>query len=252
MNAGTYASSIAFFAFVSLVPLLALCISLVTLLGVGEQETADFFASLFPGALEGFVRGLIADAFKRSGLALSLSTILLLWSASKGVKALRKGLNSAFSEEESRSGPVVAAISIAAVLILGVLVAAVIYLVLNKSLINLFPVIASTLEGLGLLSMAVPIVIIILGILVLAACYAYLPAGKRRYRSQLPGAVFAVLACGVLSLGFRVYIDHFNNYTVLYGSLATVMLLLMWMYLMSYILVGGGFLNRCIARRKDA
>ena len=62
-------------------------------------------------------------------------------------------------------------------------------------------------------------------------------------------AVFTALACDALSFGFRVYVDHIGDVTMLYGSIATIALLLIWMYLISYILLAGGFMNRVVADR---
>lgn len=253
VGAGTHASSIAYFTFLSLVPLLALCISLVSATGIDQQEVAKLFLSLVPKALEDLVKTLVEDAFERSGIAFSLSTVTLLWSASKGIKALRSGLNATFAVQETRTFVVVAGISIVTVVIMGVLVTAVMYLIFGDSFLH---TIAKDTLGLQqqtlLASVLNPAVMLVLGALILSACYAYLPAGMRRFRSQLPGAVLATLACGVFSFGFRLYVDHFGNYTVLYGSIATVALLLVWMYLVSYIIIICGFINRLLAEKREA
>ncbi len=49
-----------------------------------------------------------------------------------------------------------------------------------------------------------------------------------------------------------MYVDHFSKFTVLYGSIGTVMLLLMWIYLVSLILIAGAFLNRYLASSREA
>lgn len=249
-NAATHASSISYFSFLSLVPVLAICISLISLTGVDQQEILEFLQKLVPDALQGFARELIDDAFERSGLAFSLSTVTLLWTASKSAKALRGGLNAAYLEQETRSAPVVIAISVVAIIILGLLIAAVMYLVFGGSVLHAiaskFPEIE---EQYGLTTFFNACVTMGLGVLSLAACYSYLPAGKRRLVAQLPGAALAVAACGIFSFGFRVYVDNFANYTKLYGSLATIAMLLFWMYLTFYILLAGAFVNRCLAER---
>lgn len=252
IDAGTYASSIAYFTFLSLVPLLALCISLVSVVGIGEQEVVAFFGALVPDVFDGVVKELVRDAFERSGLAFSLSTITLLWSASKGIKALRAGLNSAFGVQETRNGVMVAAISIGVAIILGILIAAAMYLVFKGSVLR---AIADAVPGFQQSGLAValnPIAVLVLGVLVLGVCYAYLPSGTRRLSSQLPGAALAMLACGALSFGFRVYVEHFSDVTVLYGGIATVALLLLWIYLLSLILIAGGFVNRFLASSRSS
>ena len=250
MGAWTYASSIAYFSFLSIVPLIAIFVSLISIVGVDEQDAAGFFAALVPDAFGDFVRGLVGDAFKRSGLAISLSSLVLLWSASKGIKALRGALNAAYGVKETRSGFAVIGISIAVVVILGVLIAAVMYLIFGNSVLSITPEIAYDLQHNTLMIALSPIAVLVVGVLVLGVCYTYLPAGKRRFREQLPGAAIAAVACGVLSFGFNVYIEHFSNITVLYGSIATVALLLIWIYLVSCIIIAGGLVNRLIQASK--
>jgi membrane protein len=247
VKAGTYASSIAYFTFLSLIPLLAICISLVSIAGIDEQEVVGLLVAVVPDALKDLVRGLVNDAFSRSGIAFSLSTIVLLWSASKGVKALRGGLNAAFAVKESRSAPAVVAISIGTVIVLGVLIAAMMYIVFNKGVMSVVTSIVPGFQQSGLMNVLAPILVLAFGVLILDVCYSLLPAGTRRFSTQLPGAALATLACGVLSFGFRVYVDHFGDFTVLYGSIATVALLLMWIYFMSYIIIAGAFVNRLLS-----
>lgn len=251
VDAGTHASSIAYFMFLSIVPLLALCVSIVSIVGVGEQEVTMVFTAMLPDALDDLVSQLVADAFERSGIAFSLSTVTLLWSASRGMAALRTGLNAAFEAQEARSFPALVVISIIAALALGVLFAFVMYLIFSG-------VIAHVLSGLmpglqhqdGLHAFLGPVLVMAISIPLFGLCYTFLPAGKRRFSAQLPGAAIAALGCGVLALGFRIYVDNFSNFTVVYGGIATVALLLMWMYFNASILIVGGFVNRMLESGK--
>ena len=253
VSAGTYASSIAYFAFLSLIPLLTLCISIVTMVGLGEHEVAEFFAAMVPDTFNGFAKTLIDDAYRQKGIAFSLSTVTLLWTASKGIRALRNGLNAAYGEQERRGAVAVAAISVGVALLFGILLAATVYLVFGDAVIRVAETLVPGLElhG-GVLNVLSTVGVGALGIVALAACYAYLPSGSMRISAQLPGAALASVACGVLSLGFHVYVDNFCNFEALYGSIATVALFLFWLYLSAYILIAGAFLNRTLASRKPA
>ena len=243
----THASSISYYTFFSIVPTIAICISLISLLGVNEQEVHNFLSKIVPDALGGLVSALVADAFARSGLAFSISTVSLIWSASKGTKALRKGLNASYGEQENRSAPVVIGISIVAVLVLGALIAAAMWVIFGNSALNaLSQNISEVQPHKGVMEYVDVAITLVAATIMLALFYTFLPAGKRRFRPQLPGAVCAILACGVLSFGFRLYVDNFCSFTVLYGSIATVALLLFWMYLVFYILVAGAYINRRI------
>ncbi len=247
----THASSISYFTFISIVPILTICISLMTAVGLSEQDVISFFVALVPNAFSEIVETLTTDAFASSGLAFSLSTLTLIWSASKSANAFRVGLNAAYDQEETRGTIAVSFISVVAGLITDVLLTATIYLIFRGKTLQLLASIVHNLKGPdavvtvfnSLLTMAA-------SVLWLSACYAYLPAGKRRFTAQLPGAVCATLASGVLSFGFRLYVDSFSNYTLLYGSIATVALFMLWMYLISYALMLGGIINRLIAHER--
>ena len=173
-----------------------------------------------------------------------------LKSAPHKVKALWAGfsnVNAAYGAEEHRSVPVLAGTSVVAAIILGALLAATIYLIFSG---NVLRAIAALVPGFqhqdNVFNLLNTVAMAAVGILALGACYAYLPAGKRRFAAQLPGAILASLACGVLTVGFRVYVDNFCNFDALYGSIATVALFLFWMYLVSYIFIVGGFANRTL------
>lgn len=250
--ASTHASSIAYYTFFSIVPLLAIFISIVSLVGVNQQDIDQVVFSLVPEALDDLAHTIVNDAYERSGLALSISSLSLLWSASKGAKALRAGLNAAYDEKETRGAVAVTVISIVAVIAMGILIAAAIWMIFGQSVLH---ALSQHFPGLqvhdGVMEFADLVATLVAGVLMIALCYTHLPAGHRRLKSQFPGAVCALVGCGVLSLGFRVYVDHFANYTVLYGSIATIAMLLFWMYLLFYIVIAGGFINRILQGQHD-
>lgn len=244
----SHASSIAFFSFLSLVPLLTLCISLVSVLGISEEEVILFFTSMVPEALSGLIASLVKDAFAQSGLAFSISTLSLVWTASKGMRVLRKSLNAVYDTEETRGAVRVMISSIVATVALGLMLAAMMYHVFSgvakQFLENLIP----SLHFVDVSTMLGVVDTVGFCIIVLTACYAYIPAGKRKLKTQLPGAVIASLSFFVLSLGFRLYVEHMSDSASIYGSLATVALFLYWLYLMSYIIIAGGLINRLLEK----
>ncbi len=133
----THASSISYFTFLSLVPIFTICISLLSAVGLTEQDVVSFLTSIAPGALSGGVEALVADAFASSGLAFSLSTLALIWSASKGARAFRIGLNAAYAQEETRGAVTVSVISVMAGLITDIVLTATIYLIFRGKALHL-------------------------------------------------------------------------------------------------------------------
>ena len=245
---GTYAASTAFFLFMSIVPLLILYTSLVPLTGITQQEITMVICDVAPDALDNLITTLVNEAYEKSGFALSISILTLLWTASKGATALRDGLNAMYEIEENRNRIEIAGISIVFIIILLATLTVVVYLmfsgIIDSVIASVFPN-ARTQNAMTTLLQSLAMFVI--SGLVFAACYTFLAAGKRDFRMQIPGAIVAALAWYLFSFGFHIYLDHFNRFAVFYGSIGGVALFLFWMYWILYILLVGAFLNRYFA-----
>ena len=79
------------------------------------------------------------------------------------------------------------------------------------------------------------------------------PSIKSKWKLFSPGSIFATIFIITTSLMFNYYINHFSQYNKIYGSIGTLMIILIWMYLNSIILLTGFELNASIsnARRKE-
>lgn len=173
-NPSMHASSTSYFTFMSSVPVLVICISLVSLTGLGESKVCEALLAIVPEAFNGLVRTLVSEAFKHSGVAFSLPTITLLWTASKGAKALRAGLNDAYGEEESRNIVVVTIISIVAIVVLGLLFAVAIYLMFGDSVMHALAKSIPEFKDKGAIaSVFNTSITLLLATITLALCYTY-------------------------------------------------------------------------------
>ena len=73
--------------------------------------------------------------------------------------------------------------------------------------------------------------------------YKFLPNRRDKFRKQIPGAVFTALGWMVISWIFSVYVDVFQGFSSMYGSLTTIVLIMLWMYFCMYSILLGGELN---------
>ncbi|MBP3883835.1 MAG: YihY/virulence factor BrkB family protein [Olsenella sp.] len=242
---GTHASSIAFFFFTSIIPVLVIVCGIVSRSGVTAQDLVSLAGGVVPEPLTGLVGTLVREAYENLGLALTLSLVALLWTASKGVTALIHGLNAAYGVKESRNRLQIIAVSLLSVVVLVLILAAALFLIFSGGAARLLSTfVPGVIEPDARATLAQTAVLLAVGIAGFALGYTFLPAGRRRMRDQLPGAVLAAIAWLVFSLGFRIYVDYSTSFTILYGSLATVALFLFWMYCVFLILLAGGFFNR--------
>ena len=105
-DVGTCASSIAFFFFMSMIPLLIIVFQMLPLFGLSEFDRISVLDRMIPEAMQGFAAIVVSQAYRYSKGTLSWAVITLVWSASKGTMALRQGLNRVYGVEETRPYPV--------------------------------------------------------------------------------------------------------------------------------------------------
>jgi membrane protein len=167
---------------------------------------------------------------------------LALWSASAGVGALIEGLNVAYDEEETRGFVKLKALTLLLTLgmIVGVIVAAALIVALPIALG--FLAVAPWVETLIGVVKFVPLALLFLG--GLAILYRYGPDREDAKLAWItPGALLAMTAWLVMSIGFSIYVSNFASYNETFGSLAGVIVLLTWMWLSAYIVLIGAEVN---------
>ena len=81
-------------------------------------------------------------------------------------------------------------------------------------------------------------IIIIMGVLIFffAWIFKMVPNRKASFKSQLPGAILSAVSWYVFSFGLSIYVEYFNGFST-YGSLATIVLVMLWLYFCMYILL---------------
>lgn len=247
----TYASSAAFFAFLTLFPALAATLSLTGLMfsSTHVESLLQGVRGLMPETVVELLRAQITSivSFSRPGLGFTLLLSLLFtgWSAAQGMKALMHGLNAAYGVHESRSG--VRLNSIALALGLG----AVLFAMAALALIAALPPVLAELGpgGRTLRFLRWPL-LAIAGFAALAVLYRYGPAYHApRWRFVTLGAGIATAVWILASVGFSVYVSHVGAYNAVYGTLGAIVILLLWFYLGAWIALVGAEFNSALEHR---
>ncbi len=247
-NIPLLAAGVAFFGFLAVFPAL---IALVTLVGLVAdpaqitQQVQSFTAGL-PQDSQRLISEQLTAITQSSGGALTVglvvSLLAALWSASSGTSNLMSAVNIAYEEEETRGFVKLRAVAL--LLTLGTVV----FLVLTLALIAVVPVVlnAAPLGPVGtvlaqVLRWALLIALIVVG---LAVLYRVGPDRKPpKFRWVTLGSVVAALLWLLGSVGFSLYVNFFGNYNKTYGALAGVIVLLLWLFLTSYIVLLGAEIN---------
>lgn len=244
-NISAYAASIAFFFFLSIVPMLMVICMVIPYTPLTEENLVQAVTDITPDKVDPVVEGLIADVYDKSAGILSVAVIATLWSAAKGVMALMQGLNAVNGVEEKRNYFVIRAVAcLYTVVMLIVVILSLFINVFGNQLVNLALHRIPQLQRLVAFLMHFRFLVVWAVLtLLFATVYAFMPDDKLRFREQIPGATFAAVVWSVFSWGFSMYVDYSNSYGI-YGSLAIIIIILLWMYFCMYIIMIGAYLNR--------
>jgi membrane protein len=242
------AAGVVFYSLLALFPAIAAFVSLYGLFA--DPSTIDSQVSALSTVLPAGAIDIVHEELKRltanRGANLSVGfiagTLVALWSANAGTKAIIDALNIAYGVEEKRSF-----FRLTLVSLLYTLIAMASVMVVFGAVVVL-PIILGRL-GLGAVASALvsilrwPILIALV-VVGLAAIYRYLPCRREpQWRWITPGSAFAAVAWLITSLLFSWYIANFGNYNATYGSLGAVVGMMTWMWISMIVILVGAQLN---------
>jgi membrane protein len=245
-NIPIVAAGVAFYVFLALVPALIAVISVYGLVAEPadvQRQLESALAALPPEAADLVltqVEMIVEQGRASLGIGLVVSIVVALFAASKGMLSMVTALNIAYDEEETRK--FLRLRGLALLLTVGAALAAV-------AGVGAMVVVANLAEVLGTFGEVVVTVVrwpvlAALAALILAVLYRYAPdRDAAAWRWVTPGAVAATLLWLVASVGFSVYVRNFGSYNETYGSLAAVVVLLLWLFLTAYAIVFGAELD---------
>lgn len=242
------AAGVAFYAMLALFPALTALLSLYGL--VADPQQAGQQIQNLTGTLGGGAGDLIADQVQAItaasqgalSLGLAVSVLAALWAASSGMNGLMEALTLAHDEEETRGFVKRRAIA----LVLTIL--AMVFVALALASIVVVPLVIGALGWGAVGEWAIrilrwPIVAVFL-LVALATVYRYAPnRDKPEWRWVSWGAVIAMVLWVLASLGFSFYVQNFGNYNETYGALGGVIVLLLWLFLSSFVVLLGAEIN---------
>ncbi len=239
-------AQLAYYFLLSLFPLLIVLFTLIPYIPIHQQDMLELVREFAPADALNLIKKTVSEVMShRSKGLLSFGIIGTLWSASNGINAVVRAFNKAYNVKESRS--FIIARGVAILLTLGMIVVFLLALVLpifGKEIgIYLFAKIGYSDEFIKLwstLSLAVSAIILFI---LFTGLYWIAPNVKLRCRAAFPGAAFATLGWMVSSMGLSFYVGNFSNYTLTYGSIGTIIVLMFWLYISAFIIILGGEIN---------
>ena len=246
-----YAAQSSFFIVIAFFPFIMLLLTLIQFVpAVTKSDLLYTLITIMPDMLDSLIITIVDDPYTKSpGTVISLTALLALWSASRGMLAIERGLNRVYESPHDRGYFLRRVICTGYTLFfVAACIGSLVILVLGDSIqrfiLQWFPVAAVVTQYVISLRSLIAFWLLVL---IFDGLYTFVPAGRHSLRSQLPGSIFSTLGWMIASWVFSFYFNNFSNYSYMYGSLTAVVILMLWLYLCICILLIGAEINQLLS-----
>ncbi len=250
----TRASSLAFNFFLAIFPSIIFLFTLIPYVPIANFQNTlfDLLRDVMPKAAFEASEETITDIIKNQhGGLLSVGFLSALFFSTNGVNSMIDGFNNSYHAMETRSIFKQRLVSLQLVLITTLLLlAAITFIIYSEVILSKLPL------GVGSyypLQIGRFLVLFMLFFIVISFNYYLGPASKTGWKFFSAGSIFATVLSLLTSMAFAYFVNHFGNYNKLYGSIGTLIIVLLWIYFNSIVLLLGFELNVSIysAKRKE-
>jgi|ERR1043165_1724069 membrane protein len=255
---GTRSKSVAFSFFLAIFPALTFVFSLIPYLPYFNDldvKILEFLRQVLPNKetyafIKSFIQPLLRDLsqHKRGGL-LTGSIFLVIFLTSNGVMAMMSSFDKTYDHYKKRNAITGRLVALQITFLLLILfIFSIVLIVLGQDMLAfLFDIlhIKSKFNHL-LFSLLRYVLIVLMFFFGISLIYYYGPATKKKYKFISTGATVATVLSILVSMGFSYYVSNFNRLNLVFGSIGTIMLLMIWLNLNSFVLLIGYEINASI------
>jgi membrane protein len=258
-NCTDWAASLTYYGVLAMFPAIIAITSLIGLVGNPQTTTANLLkiiGKLGPAsAVDTFAKPVQQLAHSQAaGPALIFGLLLALWSASGYVGAFSRAANAIYEVEEGRPFYKLRPVQLLVTLVCVVLLA-----VVALSVVVTGPLARAVGDAVGLGSIAVttwdiakwPVLALVVSVIFSLLYYATPNVRQPRFRWFSVGGVIALVVWVVASLGFAFYVSNFSSYNKTYGSLAAVIVFLVWLWISNLALLFGAEFDAELERERE-
>lgn len=250
------AAGVAFWSTLSMVPLLMTIVALFSFLPITSlmPQLLGMLAILLPPASLTMVEHMVGKLLEPHGAMLSFGVISYVWSTTSGFTALIVGLNIAYDVKVERSWPANRLMAFILTLTSGGLITlSLLALIAGPHFVHFVGQLVAIPPPLAHLWPVIRFgTIFVSFVLALEIIYFLGPNVRQRFATSLPGAILAIALWFAGSYGLGYYLNHWANYSRLYGGMGALIGLMFWMYWTVLAILIGAETNAEIGKRRDS
>lgn len=244
---GAYAASAAYFFILSFLPFVMFLTVMIRYTDLTYGSFVRVLTDILPENFHSFVIGLVGEAYSRNTVILPLSMVLTLWTAGKAIQSLMNGLNLVYQVKETRNWLVnrIQAVFFTMVFAVAIIGSLVLLFFGNRVLTSVGEVFPLVMRVVDLMRGTKSLVMTAILFVLFTVLYLVLPNRTSTLKSQAPGALIVAVAWTIFSDGFALYYSLTPSATNIYGSMTSLILIMIWLYFCMLFLLLGAELNAC-------
>ena len=249
-----YSAQCAYYTILSFIPFAIILITLIQYTSITQQNLFEAISKVIPSSMNELVLGIVQEVYSKSIGTISISIIFILWSAGRGLYALTKGIREIYKieGEKKESYFILRLKSILQTIVFIILITlGLALLVFGNSFVSIIQeYFGAFLEFTGVSAIITEIGFVFITFIIFLIIYKFMPKHKVTFKSQIYGSIFGAIVLNVISFIFSIYLDVFKGFSITYGSLTTLILVMMWTYACFYTVFLGAELNKQLAYRR--
>lgn len=245
-----YSAQVAFYFLMSLFPFLYLLTRLTAVFSISSDKILNMIYFIFPEVTyELIYKNLYTLTAPSNPYTLWLYIILCLWSSSMLINSLKRIFAGGGSLPAPKRIILRRATSIVITLVMAVAILFSLFATLAANIIVSFLTSYVKIKYFAnLISLAISFGVAVIDFTLI---YIFIPSKPIKFTEAIPGALFATVGYSVSSYLYSYYITYISDYSKLYGAMGSIILLLVWLYISSMILILGGFINKFFISLKE-
>jgi membrane protein len=253
---GLRASAFSFNFFLSLFPAIIFFFTIIPYIPIPHfQDTLmQTMQDIIPDRIYQTVQSTLIDVIKQPhGGLLSLGFVLAMYFSTNGINYLILAFNQSIHQQETRPFYIQQMVAMLLVFIISIII------IIAISLITIGPPVLRFLVEYGIIKnnftfLLIGIIrwLVIIGMFLFAFSFLYYlaPAGKTKFRFISAGSTLSTILTIAASIGFNYYVNNFSKYNTLYGSIGTLMMVMIWINFNAFVVLIGFELNASIRGAK--
>ena len=247
-----YAAQASFFSIIAAFPFIMLLLAMIQCIpSLTKANLLQLMVNVIPSSLEidSIIVTVIDDLYTNSPAAvLSVTAVAAVWSSSKGMLSIERGLNRIYGHQIKRSYLMTRLVCAGyTVVFMIICILSLVLLVLGGSIQTFMNHHFPFLEEVTRYVISFRTMLLFILTICFAVLYTFVPEKKQDFTKQLPGSIFCTLGWIIFSSVFSIYFSNFSNFSVMYGSLTAIVLLMLWLYACICILFFGAEINAVLS-----